>query len=88
MSSPPRTCLGCRAVKEKISLVRFTAKGGALSPDLNGAASGRGAYVCIDEGCFREAFNKKDVFSKALRTKVAVPPVTEAWATVRAGLKL
>lgn len=92
MSRALRTCLGCRAVKDKGALIRFIAGNGTLIPDLKGYASGRGAYICIDEGCFREALNKKGAFSKAFRTKVAVPVADEAadevWAAVRAGLKL
>lgn len=82
-----RTCLGCRAVKDKRFLVRFIAKGGALSPDLKGSAPGRGAYVCVDEGCLREAFNKKGSFSRALKATVAMPPADEAWSAITAGLK-
>ncbi|MBI5969656.1 MAG: YlxR family protein [Deltaproteobacteria bacterium] len=88
MSKAPRTCLGCRAVKDKGALVRFTVCNEKILPDFKGCAPGRGVYICRDEGCVREALNKKGAFSKALRTKVAVPLADEVWAAVRAGLKL
>ena len=88
MSRVLRTCLGCRSVRNKNELVRFTADSGAPVMDLKGLAKGRGAYICPDAACVREALNKKGTFSKAFRTNVAAPPAEELWAEVKAGLKL
>lgn len=74
---PLRTCLGCRKVREKSALIRFASIGGSLKPDIKGALKGRGAYICPDKRCVEEAYFRKDLFSKALRTKVAVPDKDE-----------
>lgn len=70
---PERTCLGCRSVRDKSSLVRL-AKGyeGLLVLDLDGKLQGRGAYVCPNEGCLKEAIKKK-AFGRALKADVRIP---------------
>ena len=44
---PDRTCLGCRSVLDKSSLVRLArGKDGLLEMDESGKLGGRGAYIC------------------------------------------
>ena len=46
---PLRTCVVCGERIPKRDLVRVVASGGGVALDLNGRASGRGAYLCRDE---------------------------------------
>lgn len=72
-----RTCIGCRAVREKSELVRFVEHDGALRPDPCGIFPGRGAYLCRSEACLSSVLKKKDAFSRALRRKVSGPDLRE-----------
>lgn len=70
---PERTCLGCRSVPDKSSLVRLAkGHGGLLEVDNDGKAGGRGAYICPSEKCLREAL-RKNAFGRALKTNVSIP---------------
>jgi len=80
---PERTCLGCRAVLEKGSMVRLVAVEGRLVADLDGRMGGRGAYVC-SEKCLVEACRRKDSFQRALKTRVERPDAEAVWEKVRA----
>lgn len=61
---PRRTCLGCRAIKNRVDLLRFVlAPDGTPSPDLLAKLPGRGAYTCLDKTCIagavaRNQFNR------------------------------
>jgi predicted RNA-binding protein YlxR (DUF448 family) len=46
-----RTCIICRSVAEKWTLLRFSAKGSALVVDREQANPGRGAYVHEQVNC-------------------------------------
>ncbi|MBI2216841.1 MAG: YlxR family protein [Candidatus Rokubacteria bacterium] len=47
-----RTCVGCREVKPKATLVRLVRDaGGVVRVDATGTSAGRGAYICSDAGC-------------------------------------
>ncbi|HEY4708504.1 MAG TPA: YlxR family protein [Thermodesulfobacteriota bacterium] len=85
---PERTCLGCRSVHDKSSLVRL-AKGpeGLLEVDVLGRLPGRGAYICPKEGCLKDAL-KKNAFGRALKTNVSLPPFELIWEGVRKGKAL
>ena len=53
---PMRQCLGCNEHKPKIELIRVVrSPEGEISLDFKGKKSGRGAYVCPSESCFRKA---------------------------------
>ena len=54
--TPLRRCSGCGEMKPKKELVRVVRDPeGAVSLDLTGKKSGRGAYVCRDLGCLQKA---------------------------------
>lgn len=84
---PERTCLGCRAVREKSGLVRFVAKDGELVLDLKGVLKGRGAYVCPVMECVALAIKKKDSFSRALKQKVNIPDAETLWLKIKSRSK-
>jgi predicted RNA-binding protein YlxR (DUF448 family) len=57
-AAPQRTCIGCRKVRPKASLLRLVrGTDGRVEVDERGAAPGRGAYVCPDPGCLGKAFS-------------------------------
>ena len=68
---PMRTCIGCGAVRPKKELVRIilTPEGEALV-DKKGRANGRGAYLCDDPSCLRQAIRKK-ALNRAFKAQVS-----------------
>ena len=59
---PMRQCLGCREMKPKRELVRVVrSPQGELSIDFRGKAPGRGAYVCRDSACLKQALRSRAI---------------------------
>ena len=57
---PMRKCTGCGEMKPKKELVRIVrSPEGAISVDLTGKMSGRGAYVCRRLACLQTARKAK-----------------------------
>ncbi len=53
---PERQCLGCNEHKPKVTLIRVVrSPEGAVSLDLTGKKSGRGAYICRNLTCLKKA---------------------------------
>ncbi|MCL2883661.1 MAG: YlxR family protein [Coriobacteriia bacterium] len=66
-----RSCVACRQVADKQSLLRFVrAADGQVSWDASGKAPGRGAYLCLDEKCLKRAAERQ-LFDRALRVKLS-----------------
>lgn len=62
---PERTCVACRAKRERSDLLRVARRpDGTVAADPEGKAPGRGAYVCRRAGCVAEAQPR---LSRALR---------------------
>ena len=62
-----RTCIGCRAKKEKKELIRIVKnKQDEVLIDLKQNESGRGSYICKNQSCFEEAI-RKGRFKSALK---------------------
>ncbi len=82
---PERSCVACRAVNPKRSLIRLvrTAEG-RVEVDPTGRKAGRGAYLCADPDCW-ELGIKRDRLGRALRTKV-LPEDAQALAAYAATL--
>lgn len=70
MAVPERTCVGCRARAPKPELIRLVDVGGAVVPDPDATAPGRGAYLHRDERCLRLAERRK-ALPRALRAAVS-----------------
>jgi predicted RNA-binding protein YlxR (DUF448 family) len=65
-----RTCIGCRQVKEKKTLIRLvTTEEGIAEIDASGKKPGRGAYLCPAKTCWESALTKNRL-DYALRTKI------------------
>ena len=57
---PLRTCVACKAVKDKRELLRIVRdKDGNISVDKTGKSAGRGAYICKDAECFKKVRKQK-----------------------------
>lgn len=81
-NEPHRTCLACRAVKNKEELLHFVlAPDLTLAPDLQLKLPGRGAYTCISEDCLRTAAAKKQ-FNRSFKVEVRGADAAELVAKV------
>jgi predicted RNA-binding protein YlxR (DUF448 family) len=70
--APRRTCVGCRQVRAKAELVRLVRRpDGTVVVDARGP--GRGAYVCPDEACIRQAL-KRGRLAQAFRQPCEAGP--------------
>ena len=57
---PLRICIGCQEKLPKKDLVRVVrSPEGNVVLDLTGKKSGRGAYICLREDCFKKAVKGK-----------------------------
>lgn len=57
---PLRMCTGCMEMKPKKELIRVVkSPEGAVSVDLTGKKSGRGAYICKSIECLEKAIKTK-----------------------------
>ena len=74
---PLRRCLGCGRSRPRSELLRFVASGKEVVPKSSGG--GRGAYLCMEKGCFEAVLKKKDLFSRAFRKNVEVFDLEEFW---------
>jgi len=70
---PQRSCIACRAVKDKGELLRFViSPENELVPDLLAKLPGRGAYTCMNSVCMKKALKNKQ-FNRAFRCEVNIP---------------
>lgn len=68
--TPMRTCVGCRACRPKKELIRVVrTPEGETELDATGRKSGRGAYICPDEQCFKKA-QKSRALERALEHRI------------------
>ncbi len=67
---PMRMCSGCRESKPKSELIRVVrTPEGNIIVDKTGKVSGRGAYLCKNEECFKKSVKSK-ALSRALEVNV------------------
>jgi len=68
---PQRTCVACREVQGKRSLIRIVSSvNGGVQLDLTGKQSGRGAYLCAKRSCFELALEQRRL-EHSLRSKLS-----------------
>lgn len=68
---PQRTCIACKAQKDRSDLVRIVRKtDGNVELDVYGREAGRGAYICKSADCMRTAV-KKRALNKAYKAVVS-----------------
>lgn len=68
---PQRMCVGCQEMKPKKQLIRLVrTPEETIEIDPTGKRSGRGAYICPGEACFKKAVKGKKL-EKAFKGPVA-----------------
>ncbi len=65
---PQRTCVGCRQVMPKRSLIRIVRTGDEVVIDPSGKLAGRGAYLHDRRSCWEKGI--KSALSHALKTSI------------------
>lgn len=66
-----RKCVGCGEMKDKKDLIRIVrTQEGKILPDPTGRMNGRGAYVCRDDACLKEAVAGKGL-ERSLKCRVS-----------------
>lgn len=65
---PQRTCVGCRQVLPKRSLIRIVRTANGVVIDSTGKQAGRGAYLHDDKSCWVKAL--KGSLASALHTTI------------------
>ena len=68
---PMRTCIACRAVKDKREMYRIVKSGDKISLDKTGKANGRGAYICKNVACLQVA-QKKHLLERSFSCQIPV----------------
>ncbi len=67
---PERRCVGCQGTFLKKELIRVVrSPEGEVSIDFTGKKSGRGAYICKNETCFKKA-KKSGVIHRQLEVDI------------------
>jgi hypothetical protein len=66
---PQRTCIGCREVNEKKTLVRIVKSPDGVCIDPTGRMPGRGAYLHETKACWETAI-KRGALGRALKTEI------------------
>jgi uncharacterized protein len=67
---PQRTCVGCRQVRDKRTLIRVLRSAlGEIEIDETGKQAGRGAYLCRDRICWQAALKGRRL-DAALRVRL------------------
>lgn len=80
---PQRSCLGCRATKDKDQLLRLVLTPEMeVMPDLEGKLPGRGAYVCTNFRCLTAAVAHRQ-FRRSFRHDVSVLPADQLVDLIR-----
>jgi len=68
---PERRCVGCAGTFLKKDLMRVVrSPEGEISIDFTGKKSGRGAYLCKSEACFKKA-RKSGILHRSLECEIS-----------------
>jgi predicted RNA-binding protein YlxR (DUF448 family) len=65
---PQRTCVGCRQIMEKKTLIRLVRTEQGIVVDLSGKLAGRGAYLHDNRPCWEKGL--KGTLANALKTEL------------------
>jgi uncharacterized protein len=66
---PQRTCVGCREINPKRSLIRIVRQTSAVVIDITGKMPGRGAYLHNQRSCWERGL--KGPLEQALKTRLS-----------------
>ena len=67
---PQRTCVACREINEKRSLIRIVRTPDGVVIDTTGRLPGRGAYLHDSKECWEKAL-KRGVLARSLKTEIS-----------------
>ena len=67
---PQRTCVACREVNEKRSLIRIVRTPDGVAIDTTGRMPGRGAYIHDSKECWEKAL-KRGMLARSLKTEIS-----------------
>ncbi len=67
---PQRTCVACREVNEKRSLIRIVRTPDGVVVDPTGRMPGRGAYLHDSKECWEKAL-KRGILARGLKTEIS-----------------
>ena len=67
---PQRTCVACREVNEKRSLIRVVRTPDGVAIDTTGRMPGRGAYIHDSKECWEKAL-KRGVLARSLKAEIS-----------------
>ena len=82
---PERRCVGCQGTFPKRDLLRvLRSPEGTISIDFTGKKSGRGAYLCKNEACFKKA-RKSGIIHRALECEISEEIYDELEKEVKLG---
>lgn len=82
---PERRCVGCQGTFPKKDLLRvLRSPEGDISIDFTGKKSGRGAYLCKNEACFKKA-RKSGIIHRALECEISEEIYDELEKEVKLG---
>jgi predicted RNA-binding protein YlxR (DUF448 family) len=74
--TPQRRCVGCGQMKDKKQLLRVVrTKEEEYLIDETGRLNGRGAYLCTNSECYKEAIKKKGLersYKQAIPSEIAI----------------
>jgi predicted RNA-binding protein YlxR (DUF448 family) len=85
---PQRTCIACRKVDAKRGLRRLVRiEGDRVAVDPSGKHAGRGAYLCLERGCWEVAL-KRTAIERALKIAQLTPEDRQALVAYAASLPL
>ena len=69
---PQRSCVCCRATKDKGDLLRVVSLAdGSIVYDPTGKVPGRGSYLCRNEECIKTELKKAGRLSRGLRRAIS-----------------
>ena len=74
-AGPVRRCAGCRARDLRERMLRFATVEGAVVPDPDATAPGRGAWLHPTVSCWEAAVSRRG-FHRAFRAPVTIPERT------------
>lgn len=78
---PQRTCVGCRTVQPKRSMIRLVRTPEGVQIDLTGRQPGRGAYLHDSPACWEKGL--KGSLARALKTTLTPEDIERLQAFAR-----
>lgn len=82
-----RTCIACRDVGDKRSLIRIVRTPDGIFVDPTGKQAGRGAYLHERQDCWQRALRATQLIGRALKTELSTDDI-ERFTTFATALNL